>query len=505
MQQVAVKRVAKNTIIMFIRMMVLMIIGFLTSRWLLNQLGVEDFGIYSVVGSVTSTFVALKSLFSESVQRFLNYYKGKADEQTQKDVFSISLVIHIALAVLFVIVLEVVGIWLINNKLVFPIEKYDTVIFVFQMTVIASVFSILCIPFDALIIANERMGFFALISIIDGFFRLGVVLALPFIPYESLKAYSFLLIFIPVFTLLFSILYCRKFPEFSFNKSFKTGLFKEIASLSGWNFFGNISFSLLHEGINFTLNVFGGLIYNAARSIAYQVKNMAVQFSNNTLIAVRPMVMQSAALDDNNSSLHNYIIEVSRISFIIMIIPITVIETYCPNLLDIWLVDVPDNAVLFTRIVLLSVLFRSLHEPLNMLYMSVGKIKRMMIIEVTIMLTSLLAIYLVLSNGAPLWFSFVILAIVEIIIVIVLIFNASKEVGFPWKKYVRNVVFPMTIIFLLMGLLVLLFSMVSTKSIWATLALCGLVAGLSTIIIYFFLSKREKQLIRSLIKSKIGN
>ena len=425
MHEVAVKRIAKNTVIMFIRMVFLMIIGFLTSRWLLKQLGVEDFGLYSVVGSVTSTFVALKSLFSESIQRFLNYYKGKKDEQTQKDVFSISLVIHAALAVLFVVVLEVVGLWLINNKLVYPIEKYDTVIFVFQMTVIASVFSILCIPFDALIIANERMGFFALISIIDGIFRLGVVLALPFLPYESLRAYSFLLVFIPASTLLFAFLYCRRFPEFSFSWHIDFKLLKEIASLSGWNFFGNIAFSLLHEGINFILNIFGGLVYNAARSIAYQVKNLAVQFSNNSLIAVRPKVMQSAALDKDNSVLFANIIEISRISFMILLLPIAPLEAFCSELLSIWLTEVPENAVLFTRLVLLSVLFRAFHEPFNMLYMSVGRIKRMMIIEVLVMTATLICIYYVLSIGLPLWLSFVLLVVMELFIVLSLLDRKS--------------------------------------------------------------------------------
>ncbi len=504
MQEVAVKRVAKNTIIMFIRMVVLMAIGFLASRWLLRQLGVEDYGIYSVVGSVTSTFVALKSLFSESIQRFLNFYKGKGDIPTQAKVFSISILIHIILAIMFVLVLECAGMWLINNKLVFPLEKYNTIVFVFQMTVISSVFSILCIPFDAIIIANERMGFFAFVSILDAIFRLLVVLALPYISIESLRAYSLLLVFIPVSSLIISGFYSKRFSECRFLKPSDPKLLKEIVSLSGWNFFGNISFSLLHEGINFILNIFGGLVSNAARAIAYQVKGIAVQFSNNSLIAARPMVMQSAAYGAENESLFNNIIEVSRISFFIMLLPIIPLVIYCEELLQVWLVEVPENSVLYTRLVLAAVLIRSLHEPLNMLYMSLGKIKRMMIIETFIMLATLIIVYLSLYIGAPTWQSFFLLAIMEIIIVITLVLNAKKEFIFPVRMYVTQVLQPTSFLFLLFMIISFFFSLVSPPNMIILLLLCLAVVMVTIVMVYLFMNAREKKLINDLILSKMG-
>lgn len=504
MQSVAYKRVAKNTIIMFIRMVVLMIIGFLTSRWLLKQLGVEDYGIYSVVGSVTSTFVALKSLFSESTQRFLNFYKGKEELQTQEIVFSISILVHFVLAILFVVILEFVGMWLITNKLVFPMEKYDTVVFVFQMTVIASVFSILCIPFDALIIANERMGFFALISILDGLFRLAVVIALPFVSYDSLRAYSLLLVFIPLSSLLISGLYSRRFPECHFCKLSDSILLKEMVSLSGWNFLGNISFSLLHEGINFTLNIFGGLVSNASRAIAYQVKSIALQFSNNSLIAVRPIVMQSAAQDNDNKALFGNIIEVSRISFLILLIPIVPLESFCPQLLDIWLVEVPDYAVHFTRLVLLGVLFRSLHEPFNMLYMSVGKLKRMMLIEVVVMLSAVVLIYYLLSYGVPMSWAFVTLAIMEIIIVISLLINAYKELNFPINRYVKSVIVPFVSLIIINAIIVTLFSIVKFDNMIIIVCLCAFSVLVCLASISIFLNDKEKNLIMGWIGKYFG-
>ncbi len=484
-------------------MIALMIIGFLCSRWLLQALGVEDYGIYSVVGSVASTFVALKSLFSESIQRFINYYKGENNIKIQSEVFSIAIIIHVVLAIIFVVLLEVVGLWLINNKLVFPIEKYDTVVFVFHMTVIASVFSILCIPYDAVIIANECMGFFAFVSIFDGLLRLGVIFFLPFLPFEPLRVYSVLLVVIPALTLLLYYLYClkRRFPECVVSFKFDKSLLKEILSLSSWNFFGNISFSILHEGINFILNIFGGLTYNAARAIAYQVKSIAVQFSTNSLIAVRPMVMQSAARkDDNNKQLFKNIIEVSRISFFIMLIPVIPIVALCSQLLNIWLTILPDNAVLFTQLVAVGVLFRALHEPLNMLYMSVGKLKRMMLLEVFIMLFSILAIYYSLSEGLPLWLSFVMLAVMEIIIVVCLVVNAYREFNFPLATYNKYVFIPFTILSVFNLGMASIMSFIQIEGILYTIIL-----GLFSVIwcmgtICLFLSKEERILINELIK-----
>lgn len=495
--------VIRNSIIMIVRMFVLMLITFFSSRLLLETLGVEDYGIYSIVGSVATTFVALKSLFSESVQRFLNFYKGKGDLRTQQSVFSLALIIHIVLAVLFVIILELFGLWLINNKLVYPIEKYETVLFVFQMTVVSSGLSILCIPLDAVIIANERMGFFAILSVLDGILRLLMVLILPLLPYSALKAYSLMIVFIPLSSLIISWLYSRRFEECLVYKSFRINLFREIISLSGWNFFGNISFSILHEGINFVLNIYGGLVYNAARSIAYQVKNVSVQFSSNTLIAVRPMVMQSAADDEGYKTLFKNIIEISRLSFMIMLIPIAPLEAFCPELLNIWLVEVPENTVVFTRLVLLAVLFRSFHEPFNMLYMSVGRIRRMIISESIVMLSVFFCIYIMLSKGYPMWIAFLIMTIMEILIIITLFVNAIKEINFPGKTFLKEVVCPLSCLFFLNEIIVFLFSRIHPQTIICTLFISVFVTFCVLGLIVLFFNKKEKEIINNLFFSRI--
>ena len=436
---------AKNTGIVYLRMFFLVIISFYTSRVLLKTLGVIDFGVYSIVGSISSTFIAIKSLFSESIQRFLNVSKGKRLDsyKEQISIFNIGLIIHFVLIILFVIVVEIVGTWLLHTKLDIPVDRYDTAFFVFHMSVIATSISIASIPYDAVIIANEKMGFYATISVFDGLLKLIFVFLLPVIGLDYLKMYSLLLIVIPSSTLLIQFLYTKRFVECKYIFEFEKGLFRDIFSLSSWNFFGNISFSLIHEGINMLLNVFGGVIMNSARAIAYQVRSMTSQLTANTMLAVRPSIMQrSSSLE--KKEFYESIITLSRISFFIMFILMSALIVYIPQIIEIWLGTVPKNSALFTRIVLIGVVIRSLHEPLNMMYMSIGKIKRVMVVESFIMIVFLGIIYLVLKGGAPIWSPFAILALMEMVIIIMISANAYYELDFPFSSYIKRVLLPIS-------------------------------------------------------------
>ncbi len=495
------KKIATNTIVMYVRMLFLIIISFISSRYLLKTLGIEDYGIYSVVGSVVATFVSLKSLFSESIQRFLNYEKGKESLQRQRMIYTISVIIHVLLAIVFVIIVEIVGLWLINNKLVIPPEKLDTALYVFHYSVVAMVLGILSIPYDAMVIANEKMTFYAIVSIFDGVLKLVVILLIPYLPYEYLRTYAVLIAVIHLITLVWMYFYCKqKFPECYLVKEKDNQLLKDIFNLSGWNFFGNLSFSLLHEGINFLLNTFGGLVLNAARSISYQVRGMAVQFNNNTLVAVRPAIMQSAAVT-SDKKLYEKILLVSRLSFFSILVLTVPIMVYCDKLLSIWLVEVPEYSALFTQLVLVSITIRSLHEPLNMLYMSLGKIKRMMIIETAVMVVSLLICYIVLKSGASITSVFLIMIIMELVIILSLVKNANIEFQLSVSMYFREVLVPMAKVSLLLTPLILLgIFYLQSDSIVINLLMCCLYALTTCAVIYVNMSSQEKQLIIQIIK-----
>jgi len=497
------KTIAANTIVMYVRMLLLIVISFVSSRYLLKTLGVEDFGIYSVVGSVAATFVSLKSLFSESIQRFLNLEKGNESLQRQKMVYTISVVIHILLAIVFVIVVEIVGLWLINNKLVIPAEKLDTAIFVFHLSVVALVFGILSIPYDALVIANEKMTFYAIVSIFDGILKLVIILLIPYFSFEYLRTYAVLMAVIPFVTLLWLLWYCKKrFSECKLTKQKDRSLLNSIFSLSGWNFFGNLSFSLLHEGINFLLNTFGGLVLNAARSISYQVRGMAVQFNNNTLVAVRPSIMQSAAVS-SASQLFEKILLVSRISYFGMLVLVVPIIVYCDKLLSIWLVDVPGYSGLFTQLVLIAVTIRALHEPLNVLYMSIGKIKRMMIIETVVMIGALILSFITLKLGAGIASVFAIMIGMECVIIVSLVANAKIEFQIKIKEYYDRVVLPLIRLSLIMALFVLFgLYFLQFDSLLLSFVFCVLYVLLTCGMVYLNMNEQERELIKKIVKRK---
>lgn len=498
------KKVAKNTIIMYIRMLFLMFISFYSSRILLSTLGFDDYGVYSVVGSISSTFAAIKSLFSESVQRFLNVAKGRGTDSLdeQVSIFNMSIIVHVFLAIVFVVIIEFVGMWLLNNKLDIPNGRFDAACFVFQMTILATTISILSIPFDALIIANEKMGMYAVISIVDGILKLLIVLALPIIGYDFLKMYSVLMVSIPILTLIIQLFYCKRFPEYKLNLRFNKPLFKQIMSLSGWNFFGNISFSLIHEGINMLLNMFGGVVMNAARSISYQVKGVASQISTNTMVAVRPMVMQQSVQKSKNEYF-NTIILLSRISLFSMSILAIPIFVYCPQLLDVWLDEVPEYSVIFTRLILVSIVIRSLHEPLNMMNMAFGNIKRMLLIESAIMLFFLVLTYGVLKLFNVIWLPFALLAFMELLIVILLVINAKNELNFSIKIYSWKVLSPLCIILFVGWWLSYLF--VNHMQPQNLIALLGYFFLLFLIVLtftIFMFDEKEITILKSLIKLK---
>ena len=494
------KRVAKNTLYMYFRMIFLMVISFYTSRALLATLGIEDYGIYSVVGSVAVSFSALKVLFSESIQRFLNIEKGRNNFKHQNVIFNMSLYIHFAISILFILVVECAGVWLLYNKLNIPADRIDAAFFVLQMTILSTAISIISVVYDAVIVSNERFGVYAAISIFDGIYRLAIIGLLPYVSFDSLKVYSAALVFLPIVMLVYQIIYCRHFEECKYRFLYNKSIFKEIFSLSGWNFFGNISFSLLHEGINMLLNIYGGLTFNASRAISYKVKHAVAQINHNTLVALRPRIMQKGATQDTNALMDN-IITVSRISVFTMFIPVVPVIVYCDQLLSIWLKEVPESASTFTRLILVGIIIRSLHEPINMFYMTLARIKRMMLIEMFVMLSFLIIIYLSLVNGMTLEFVFVETAIMELIIILCLVLNAKNEVGVGLSSYLKSV---LLVMLELIGIAAILGyacnEAYEPEGAISTIASAGFLAILLLIIVFLFLNNNERQIIKKIIK-----
>lgn len=442
------KRLSKNTMFLYIRMVLLMIISLYTGRVVLDTLGVDDFGIYSVVGSLTATFYSLRSVFAEAVQRFLNFEKGKNNLNGEIVVFNIAVVLHLIIALVFIVLVELIGLWFMGHKLVIAPERLDAAYFVFHFTVISLFFGILIIPYDALIIANERMNVYAWVSILDGIVRLLIILAIPFLPFDYLKDYAFLLAIVPIANLIIYFVYCRRFPECRYTLCINRNKIREIFMFSSWSFIGNLFFTLAHEGINLLINMFGGVAFNASRNIAYQIRSAASQVSNNTLLAIKPFILQNAA-QRNGEELMEYTIKVSRVNFFIMALTCIPVICFCPQLLSLWLVDVPEGAAFFTQLLVFSVLIRCLHGPIDLFYMGLGRIKRMVIIESILFIIYVVICYFQLYLSLPIWSVFATLNIFEVLIVLSLAINIKKEFDIDISSYLYRGFVPCMVLALL--------------------------------------------------------
>ena len=500
------KRIAKNTFFLYLRSFILLAISIYSSRVVLDILGVEDFGIYNLVGGVVALFSSLKVVFSAAIQRFLNYTRGLGDEEGVRHIFNLSVIIQLLLALGFAILVEAFGLWFIPNKLDIPDEMLGPAMFVFHCSIATSVISIIGVPYNAVVIANERMNFYAYVSIAEAIIKLGAVFLLPFLPFLPLRSYAVLILLCQTFMLIVNYIYCRQFSECKFEKYWDRSLFQKLASFSGWNFFGNLVFSLVNEGINIVLNLFGGLVANAARGIMMQIRNAIENLSSNLYLASQPYVMQQAATMEKEK-LFNYIFILSRVIFYVILITVAPIIVYTEQILGIWLIQIPQYTVEFVRMILLFELVRCLHAPIEMLFLSEGRLKRYQLTEFVVLVISLPLSYTLLYYGLPLYSAYLAMTIVEFANLFAILFVAKKEMGLKVGDYVFKVLQKCALSLLIVSLAggsFYYFTHDANKIL--SLIWIILLALVSASLIYvLILSEDEKKIVKGFINKKARN
>lgn len=380
-------RIAKNTLLLYLRMLFQLGIALYTSRAVLNALGVIDFGIYNVVGGIIVIFSFLNNAMASSTQRFLVYHLGTNDSRKLKQIFSSAIIIHFVMAVVVVGLAEIMGLWFLQAKMIIPMERLEVAKWVFHLSVISSAITILSVPYNAAIIANERMGAFAAISIIETLLKLCVAIFISFCNGDRLLWYAGLLLGVSVIVRTIYGVYCSKsFPEAKliFPRNNKL-LYKEMTSFAGWSLVGNLSVVGYTQGINLLLNIFFGPAINAARGIAVQVQNAVYGFVRSFQTAVNPQITKSYAIGDLKS-MHLLIYRSSKLSFyltLMLSLPI-IIET--PYVLSLWLNIVPDYTVAFCRLTFISCMIESISNPFMIGASATGKIKKYHLIIGSILL-----------------------------------------------------------------------------------------------------------------------
>lgn len=393
------KRIAKNTLVLYVRMLFLMVISLYTSRVILEALGVEDFGVYNVVGGFVALFAILSKSLSTAASRFLNFTMGCGDKERLLNVFSTTFFIHATLAVLIVILAELVGMWFVNEKMVISPERLEAANWVFQFSALTFCLNLITVPYHAAIIAHERMSVFAYISIFEGVGKLLICYLVMISPIDRLVFYAILMFLVHVGITFMNIWYCRRhFEECILRSVYDKSLLKEIFGFASWNMIGSSSAILRNQGNNILINLFFGPVVNAARAVANQVLHAVHAFVDNFFMALKPQITQSYA-NGNWSYMMTLIFQGSRLSYYMLLILCMPILLNTDYLLHLWLKTVPDHSVSFVQLTLIFTMIESLSSTLVTAQLATGKVKKYQLVVGGLQMMVVPVCYVVLKLG----------------------------------------------------------------------------------------------------------
>lgn len=394
------QRIAKNTLMLYVRMLFLMLVGFYTSRVVLNALGESDFGIYGVVGGVVAMFTIISGSLSAAITRFITFEMGKSEEGRLPAVFSSAVTIQIILALIVVVIAEPAGIWFIENHLNIPSDRLSAAHWVFQFSLLTFVINIISIPYNASIVAHEKMSAFSVIGIMEGIAKLGVAFLILRSPIDRLVYYSALMCVVAVGVRMAYTAYCRRhFEECRFKFIWDRNLLRQMFSFAGWNFIGVASGALRDHGGNILINIFSGPAANAARTVSIQLGGAVQSFVTNFMTAVNPQITKSYASGETDYTM-KLVFRSSKYSYFLLLVLALPIFMNTGPILGFWLGEVPERSAAFVRLALVFSLSECISAPLVTLMLATGRIRNYQIIVGGLQLLNLPVSYLVLKAGA---------------------------------------------------------------------------------------------------------
>ena len=500
------KRIAKNTALLYVRMLLLFIVNFYTTRVLLQKLGVDDFGLYNVIAGFVAMLGFMNQSMTNSIQRFLNYEFGKKNNKGVQQYFEASLASQTLLGVLLIILFETIGLWFLNGQMNISSNKILTANYVYQLSCASLIIGLLRAPYNAIIIAKEKMSFYAYISIIEAIAKLLIAYLIIYTPFEKLIVYSTLLFASGILLLSATIIYCKKIANFlQFRFSWNKSILSEMLSFSGWNLVGAASGLVKSQGINVLMNIFFNVAINAARGIAFQVLSGVYQFVANFQVAINPQIVQSYATGDMNRYFKLTYLSGKMSFFLMWIITLPIIV--CINeLLALWLGVVPLYTDEFIIIILFTGLIDSLGSSLSTSLYAVGKIRTYQIVVSAIKMLVLPISYVLYKMGfAPASSMYVslCLAIGEQMMRVTI---WCKQVGESPLLYIHNIVKPAILVIVLSSVIIYVLSIIirfdSSLIKIIVMSLLSIIDCL-TIMYLFGLDARERTHIISIMKSRI--
>lgn len=393
------KRIAKNTMFLYFRMMVTMIISLYTSRVILQVLGVDDYGIYQAVGGIVGFLSFVNSAMSTGSSRFITFGLGEGNLEKLKRIFSTTMTCHIILATLIVLVAETAGLWFLHHKMVIPTDRLFATECVFHLSIVTAFFNLTQIPYNACIIAHEKMTVFAYVSIVDAIFRLLIVYMLLIGKMDKLILYAFLHMILQVSILTFYRFYTKShFKEARFKIKLEKGIFRDIISFSGWSLFASSAIALNNQGILILLNMFFPPAVVTARSLSIQA-NMAIHhFVSNFQTAAVPQIVKRYASEDYDASKH-LLLEMAKYSFYLMLLMAVPICFTAEHLLKLWLGIVPPYTVIFLQLIVIQSLIQAIDTSFYYAIYAKGQLKENALLSPSILFLSFPVVYFMFRMG----------------------------------------------------------------------------------------------------------
>lgn len=429
------KTIARNTVFLYVRMLVVLVVTLYTSRIILEALGIDDYGLYQAVGGIVGFLSFISNALATATSRFITFALGKGNNNELQKTFATTFTTHILIGLLIVFLAETVGLWYVYNKMVIPEERFSAAVIIYHISILTAFMSIMQVPFNAEVIAHEKMSMFAYVGIVEAVGKLGIVYLLALGNFDRLIFYAILLFIVHAGIFFYYVWYCRKrFVEVSFKICFDKKLFKEIFGFSGWSLLAGGGIALSNHGILLLLNLFFAPGVVAARAISLQVNSTATQFVSNFRTAANPQIIKRYAVGDKDGS-KRLLLESTKFSYYLMLLIAMPLFFLSEPLLNIWLVEVPDYTVVFLQIVVVQSLFQVFDTSFYVALFAKGRIRENALLSPTIIILCFPVVYILFRSGAsPLALSWAYLIGYAILGMIIKPILVNKIVEYKWNE-----------------------------------------------------------------------
>ena len=497
-------RIVKNTGILYVRMLILMFLGFYTSRVVLNSLGVVDYGVYNVVGGIVAVFSILTTAMSGTTQRYITIALGENNINKLKETFSVGLSIHLIISLILFICIEILGLYFLYNYAVIPKDRLTAAFWVFQISTITAILTIINVPFNGTIIAHEKMSAFAFFSIIDVVTKLLICFILPYTSLDKLIVYACLLFISSIINFISMQIYCiKKFIEAKYKLSWNKGMFKSMFGMTSWSLIDKVAYIGFAQGVTLVTNIFFGPAVNAASGIASQGSNVISQFTQNFQVAVNPQITKSYANGDLEN-MHKLIIRSAKFSCFLLLYLIIPIFFEAEILLKLWLGNVPDHAVLYLKLSLITSLINAIINPLQTSNMACGRVRNYLLARNLILLLILPVTYSTYKFGGIPESSVIVNISMFTIAMIVGAKILQSQIQLKFSLFLHEIVLNITIITILSCIIPFLIHIYLDNDI-ARLIITTLSSIVSTSLLIYIvgLNNKERQFISERIKNHL--